>query len=107
MHLPVLIASLILILSSAFDVCTIGVQAQERTQIVGDSNRKSTGPVVDAWEPKTASINSIIYLSGYRLYPGEGNKSKVFLFRTELNFPCPMHWDRQGLTISKTARKLC
>ena len=89
MHLPVLIASLILILSSAFDVCTIGVQAQERTQIVGDSNRRNTGPVVDAWEPKTASINSIIYLSGYRLYPGEGNKSKVFFIQNGVELPVP------------------
>jgi hypothetical protein len=86
-------ASLILILCSALGVCAGKVQGQAKTpdppkpEITQDGNRKNTGPVVEAWEPKTASIDSLIYLSGYRLYPGGSNKSKAFFIQNGVELP--------------------
>jgi len=76
-RLRLLEAFLILILCSALGVCAVRVQRQAKTpqtpkpEITQDGNRKSVGPIVEAVTPKTASIDTLIYLSGYHLYPGE------------------------------------
>ena len=93
MRLRLVEASLILILLSALGVCAVGVHGQAKTpdppkpEITQDANRKNAGPVVEAVAPKTASIDTLIYLSGYHLYPGESNKTKVFFIQNGVELP--------------------
>lgn len=93
MRSRVVTASLILIFCATLEVSAVEVQGQANTSqvskpsIVEEGNRKGAGPVVNAWEPKTGSIDSLIYLSGYRLYPGEWNKTKAFFIQNGVELP--------------------
>jgi hypothetical protein len=73
-------ASLILILCAALEVCA-------QPEILQDANRKNVGPVVESSQPKSGSIGSIIYLSGYRLYPRQSNKTKTFFIQNGVELP--------------------
>ena len=93
MRSHVVTASLILIFCSTLGVPAVGVQGPANTSQVSkpaaveEGNRKDAGPVVNAWEPKTVSIDAVIYLSGYRLYPGELNKTKAFFIQNGVELP--------------------
>ena len=95
MRFQLMKASLILILCAALGVSAGKVQGQAKTadppkpEITQDANRKNAGPVVESWSPKTGSIDSLIYLSGYRLYPGGGNKTKAFFIQNGVELPVP------------------
>ena len=64
-------------------------QAQHQSSAVqspsgeGPKNNASPdmGPVVNDWQPKTGSINSIIELRGYRLHPDAVERAKVFFIQ--------------------------
>jgi hypothetical protein len=43
--------------------------------------------MVESWEPKSGSINSIIELRGYRLYPGDITKTKAFFIQNGVEIP--------------------
>jgi hypothetical protein len=58
-----------------------------KSEIVEDGNRKSTGPVVEAWEPKMGSVDSVIYLSGLRLYAAHWDKTKAFFIQKGVELP--------------------
>ena len=45
------------------------------------------GPVVEELNPKTASINSIVELKGYRLYPEAGSKTNAFFIQNGVELP--------------------
>lgn len=79
MRFHVVTASFLLIVCAGLEVCT--ARAQEQTNTSQLSKPESTGPIVNAWEPKTGSVDSLIYLSGYRLYPREWNKTKAFFIQ--------------------------
>ena len=95
MHLRLVKASLILILCAALGVLAVNVQGQAKIldppkpETTSDTNRKNAGPVVESWSPKTGSIDSRIYLSGYRLYPGGGNTTKAFFIQNGVELPVP------------------
>jgi len=76
--------SMCLVLCSVLAASEIRIQAQEKTSDALKTEKvdpKTTGPVVETWEPKTGSINSYIVLSGYRLYPGDSDKTKAFFLQ--------------------------
>jgi len=73
MHVRVFIISLLLIPCS-FVIGAVVVQGQ-------------AGPVVEELNPKTASINSIIKLKGYRLYPEAGSKTNAFFIQNGIELP--------------------
>ena len=73
MHFRVFIISLLLVPCS-FVASAVAVQGQ-------------AGPVVEELNPKTASIDSIIELKGYRLYPGVWNKTKAFFIQNGVELP--------------------
>jgi hypothetical protein len=93
MRLRLLKASLMFILCSALGVSALRVQGQAKTpqtpkpEITQDGNRKNVGPVVEAVTPKTVSIDTLIYISGYHLYPGESNKTKIFFIQNGVELP--------------------
>jgi len=97
MRFLVILISLLIISCALHGVFSIGVQAQEKptpakpsdvSQLEpGKSNRKDVGPVVESWAPKTASVDSIIYLSGYRLFPDHWDKAKAFFIQNGVEFP--------------------
>ena len=92
MRFLVVVISLVL-LSRVFPyVSVVRAQAQVKTPEVSkpveDANRKDALPVVEAWGPKTASVDTLIYLSGYRLYlSGDTNKTKAFFIQNGVEFP--------------------
>jgi hypothetical protein len=67
------------------DVSELEVTKDNDSKILG--NARSMGPVVKEWAPKTGSINSIIELQGYRLYPGALNKTKSFFIQNGIEIP--------------------
>lgn len=85
MHFVVVVVSLVLISCALPEVCEVRGQGQvkapevSKPEIVKDGNRKSVGPVVETFEPKMGSVDSVIYLSGLRLYRGESIKTKAFV----------------------------
>ena len=88
--------SLVLILYVLPEGCASGVQAQVKTsesqskstsETADAGNRKAAGPMVKSWEPKSASVDSLIYLSGYRLNPGEYDKTKAFFIQNGAELP--------------------
>jgi len=97
MRLRLMMASLILILCAALGAPAFRVQGQtngqtntskaSKSETVEGGDRKSAGPVVNAAEPKTGSIDSVIYLSGYRLYPGEWDKTRAFFIQNGVELP--------------------
>jgi hypothetical protein len=89
MRFFVAVVSLVLISCGLPEVGTVGGQEQPKTpgsKIVGEWARKPVDPVVDAVVPKEGSINSVIYLAGYRLYPGN-DKTKAFFIQNGTEFP--------------------
>ena len=69
----VLVVVLLVLISPVWpDLCEVRGQPAE-------------GPVVEGWEPKTGSTDSIIYLTGYRL--GEWTKTKAFLIQNGVELP--------------------
>src|SRR6185295_18691822 len=96
MRFLVLIALLIIscVLPGVFST---GVQAQVKptpakpsdvSQLEpGTGNRKDTGPLVQSWDPKTASVDSVIYLSGYHLYANHSESAKAFFIQNGVEFP--------------------
>ena len=87
MYFRVFIISLVLIpCSIAATAVRVQGQAKRTVEISKDIDPKNAGPVVEEWNPKTGSINSIIELKGYRLYPGSENK-KVFLIQHGVELP--------------------
>ena len=65
-------------------------QGQDRpatTESLKKINSANAGPVVEAWEPKSGSINSLIELRGLRLYPAELDKSKAFFIQNGVEIP--------------------
>ena len=69
----VLVVVLLILISPVLpDRCEVRGQAPE-------------GPVVEGWEPKSGSIDSIIYLTGYRL--GEWTNTKVFFIQNGVELP--------------------
>ena len=73
---------------------TLRVQAQVKTsdsqskpETAAGSNRKDVGPIVESWGPKTASVDSIIYVSGYRLFPDHWDKANAFFIQNKVQFP--------------------
>jgi len=92
------LVSMVLISALCSDVSALRVQAQLKTPeqqtktpevskpvVAGLS--KDASPVVEAWDPKTGSIDTVIYLSGYDLYPGNSNKTKTFFIQNGVEFP--------------------
>jgi len=76
--------SLFLILCFVLAMSAIKIEAQEKTSDALKTEKadpKTAGPVVETWEPKSGSISSVIYLTGYRLYPGSSDKSKTFFIQ--------------------------
>ena len=51
-----------------------------------------TPPIIEALEPKTASVNAFIELKGYRLYSEEPSKTKVVFFQQGSEIPAPPPW---------------
>lgn len=95
-----IILSLVLIFCVLPEGRALRVQAQVKTsesqsttpaaskpETAEGSNRKDAGPVVESWAPKTASVDSVIYLSGYRLYPENWTKAKAFFIQKGVEFP--------------------
>lgn len=94
---------LVILISSLIISCALhgrfatGVQAQVKptpakpsdvSQVEpGTSDRKDTGPVVQSWNPKAASVDSIIYLSGYRLWANHSDTAKAFFIQNGVEFP--------------------
>lgn len=58
----------------------VSVQAQ-------DVNNKNSAPVVENWSPRTASVGTVIYLTGYRLGPDQGDKAKAFVIQKGIEHP--------------------
>ena len=95
MRFLVIVVSLILVSCVWPEVCGVRGHAQgqaktpevSKPDTVEDRNRKSAGPVVEEWAPKTGSVDSVIYLSGYRLYPSEWPKTKAFFIQNGVEFP--------------------
>ena len=99
MRFLVVVISLVLISRVLPDVSVVRAQARVKTpeqqakkpevsKPVEDGSRNEAAPVVEAWEPKTASVDTLIYLSGYRLYPsGDTNKTKAFFIQNGVEFP--------------------
>jgi len=92
--LPVLVSLVSLVLISAVcpDVSAVRVHAQlkaperqaktpEVSKPVEAELRNDAAPVVEAWEPKTGSVDTVIYLSGYSLYPSDSSKTKTFFIQ--------------------------
>jgi hypothetical protein len=82
--------SLCLVLSSLLATSAVKIQGQEKTEDALKTERvdpKTTGPMVETWEPKTGSTNSYIVLSGYRLYPGDLDKAKAFFLQNAVEIP--------------------
>ncbi len=68
----------------------VKIQGQQKTADALKTERvdpNTAGPVVESWEPKTGSINSFIDLTGYRLYPGDSNKTKAFFVQNGFEIP--------------------
>lgn len=88
MRFRVLIILLVLIPCSIV-TSAVGVrgQAKRGVEIPKDIDPKNAGPVVEDWNPKTGSINSIIELNGYRLDPGALNKTKAFFIQNGAELP--------------------
>ena len=57
MRLHVVTASFLLIVCAGLEVCT--ARAQEQTNTSQLSKPESTGPIVNAWEPKTGAVGSL------------------------------------------------
>jgi hypothetical protein len=93
MRLLVVVVSFVLISRVLPEMCEVRGQGQAKTpelskpEIVEDGNRKAAGPVVEAWEPKTGSVDSVIYLSGYRLYQSAWDKTKAFFIQNGVELP--------------------
>ena len=83
MHSRVFIISLVLI--PCFVVTSAG-QVQEPAKRP-EASKSNAGPVVEEWSPKTGSIDSIIELKGYRLYPDVLNKTKAFVIQNGVELP--------------------
>lgn len=91
MRFVLVVVSLVLLSCILPEVCEVRGQGQvkapevSKPEIVEDGNRKYAGPVVEGWEPKAGSIDSIIYLTGYRL--GEWTKTKAFFIQNGVELP--------------------
>lgn len=48
--------------------------------------QSQAGPVVEDLDPKTPSVNSIVVLKGYRLYPEAGTTTKAFFIQNGVEF---------------------
>jgi hypothetical protein len=83
MHSRVIAISLALVFCFALAKSLVKIQAQKPESV----DPKTAGPVVEIWEPKTGSINSFIDLTGYRLYPGDSNKTKAFFVQNGVEIP--------------------
>ena len=83
MHFGVFIISLILLPCC---VVTSASWVQDQDQRA-DAARSNAGPVVEDFEPKTAAINSVVELRGYRLHPDVINKAKVFFTQHGVELP--------------------
>ena len=83
MRLLIVTASVALVFCAAFDVWTVRVQGQVGTP---QAQTNKAGPEVSAWTPRSGSVDSVIYLSGYRLYPGEWEKTKAFFIQNGKEF---------------------
>ena len=92
------LVSLVLISPVFPDMSAVRVQAQLKTpeqqaktpevaKPVEAGLRKDAAPVVEAWDPKTGSVDTVIYLSGYDLHPGNSNKTKTFFIQNGVEFP--------------------
>jgi hypothetical protein len=84
MRLRIVTASLLIIFCAVLEVCTARAQETNTSKV---SKPESTSPIVNAWEPKTGSVDSLIYLSGYRLYAGEWNKTKAVFIQNGVEIP--------------------
>jgi hypothetical protein len=69
------------------DVTKKEVSETETPRDVDAKNVGNEGPIVEGWYPKTGSINSIIELQGYRLYPGVLDKTKAFFIQNGVELP--------------------
>jgi hypothetical protein len=93
MHFRVFIISLLL-LPCSIVTSAVRVQGQVKTDASKQEASEipipkniNTGPLVEGWEPKTGSINSIIELQGYRLYPDPSKKRQVFFIQNGIELP--------------------
>jgi hypothetical protein len=69
-------------------VSLFAIKVRSQSDLVNESQTKtSRPPVVESWEPKTGSVNSVVELSGYRLYPQEIAKSKAFFIQNGVELP--------------------
>ena len=57
------------------------VSTAVETEVLNDA-----APVVEAWDPKTGSIDTVIYLSGYGLYSSDSNKTKTLFIQNGVEF---------------------
>jgi hypothetical protein len=68
----------------------VKIQGQVKTEDALKTEKvdpKTAGPIVESWEPTTGSISSVIYLKGYRLYPGDSDKAKAFFIQNGVELP--------------------
>ena len=96
--LAALVLVSMVVISAVFpDVSAVRVQAQLKTpeqqaktpevsKPVEVGLRNDAAPVVEEWEPKTGSVDTVIYLSGYGLYPSDSNKTKTFFIQNGVEF---------------------
>lgn len=95
MRFLIIVLSLILVSDVLPELCAARAHALAQAQTpkvskpdsVEDRNRKTVGPVVEAWEPKTGSVDTVIYLLGYRLYLDHWDKTKAFFIQNGVEFP--------------------
>ena len=110
------LASLVLIPGVFPDVSAVRVQAQVKTperqtktrevsKPVEVGLRNDAAPVVEAWDPKTGSVDTVIYLSGYGLYPSDSNKTKTFFIQNGVEFrayPAGGWWTTNNYNLPQT-----
>jgi len=90
MNSRVLLILLFLALYSSLTASVVRIAAQEKTSDSLKTERvdpKTSGPLVEAWEPKTGSIGSTLHLKGYRLHPGVSNRAKAFFIQNGVELP--------------------
>lgn len=79
---PLSSSLLLLVLISCFVVSSaVGVQQPKK------ADATSLGPVVEEWNPKIGSINSVIELRGYRLYPDALDRTTAFFVQNGIELP--------------------